>query len=537
MRVNYIALLVVVAAAVLLAFASWFDFQCDDAFIAFRYAQNWAKHGQIAYNIGERVEGYTSFVWVLLLAALHVASIPVPLAAQLLGAASGILLLVFTARLALRLIPKQPLSVAALLALLAGNACVAAWTLGGLETPLYTALLVAALLATATWLERETSRSACFAALVFALATLTRPEAALLFGSVACVLLFSTLRERRLPPGLPQFFASYLAIITTYLFWRKSYYGDLLPNTFHVKTTGTAAALRAQGFDYLGFCAEELGWWFIAGLLGLALLAALHAPSRSAAQRLIVPSSLLFTVAMLGHVASIGGDFLDLYRFLVPTFPLLFASAIAGLDVLWQRVPQRPARPWLGMALALLFFAWYLPHQLALARRAMQQAEPGRRQHGIEPLGWTANYALRWAATGRWLAAHAQPGDWLAVGAAGAMPFFSGLPNIDTFGLCDRTVARQGRIIGSRPGHQRFATTDYLIERAPTFLLIEDYATDHPTPMTHSAFWEQHGYVRIEAEVRTLEHGAPRPFFHYMLAKGERAAQLQKQPLVRVAEP
>src|SRR5579884_1934594 len=41
----------------------------DDAYIPFRYAYNWV-HGQgIVWNPGERVEGYTSFLWVLMAAA------------------------------------------------------------------------------------------------------------------------------------------------------------------------------------------------------------------------------------------------------------------------------------------------------------------------------------------------------------------------------------------------------------------------------------------------------------------------------------
>ena len=45
-------------------------FIADDAFIAFRYVRNpVAGHGT-AFNPGERVEGYSSFLWVLELAAI-----------------------------------------------------------------------------------------------------------------------------------------------------------------------------------------------------------------------------------------------------------------------------------------------------------------------------------------------------------------------------------------------------------------------------------------------------------------------------------
>ena len=42
----------------------------DDAFISFpsRYAQNLAAGNGLVFNVGERVEGYTNFLWVILLA-------------------------------------------------------------------------------------------------------------------------------------------------------------------------------------------------------------------------------------------------------------------------------------------------------------------------------------------------------------------------------------------------------------------------------------------------------------------------------------
>ena len=48
----------------------FFDFLNDDAFISFRYAQNLAEHGELTYNLGERVEGYTNFLWTVLMAGV-----------------------------------------------------------------------------------------------------------------------------------------------------------------------------------------------------------------------------------------------------------------------------------------------------------------------------------------------------------------------------------------------------------------------------------------------------------------------------------
>jgi hypothetical protein len=40
----------------------------EDAFISFRYASNLIQGHGLVYNVGERVEGYTNFLWTLILA-------------------------------------------------------------------------------------------------------------------------------------------------------------------------------------------------------------------------------------------------------------------------------------------------------------------------------------------------------------------------------------------------------------------------------------------------------------------------------------
>src|SRR5262249_18839900 len=53
----------------LLAHAWLYRFQCDDASITFRYAQTLSEGHGLVFNPGlERVEGYTNFLWTLMLA-------------------------------------------------------------------------------------------------------------------------------------------------------------------------------------------------------------------------------------------------------------------------------------------------------------------------------------------------------------------------------------------------------------------------------------------------------------------------------------
>ena len=59
-------LVLAVTAVVWAGSLSWVG---DDAFISFRYARNLAEGNGLVFNVGERVEGYTNFLWTLLMAA------------------------------------------------------------------------------------------------------------------------------------------------------------------------------------------------------------------------------------------------------------------------------------------------------------------------------------------------------------------------------------------------------------------------------------------------------------------------------------
>ncbi|MCY3901568.1 MAG: hypothetical protein OXF76_00280 [Caldilineaceae bacterium] len=66
-----LALLSLLPWLVLLAWHSsvaWF--LTDDAFISFRYTRNLLEGHGLVFNPGERVEGYTNFLWILELAAI-----------------------------------------------------------------------------------------------------------------------------------------------------------------------------------------------------------------------------------------------------------------------------------------------------------------------------------------------------------------------------------------------------------------------------------------------------------------------------------
>ena len=90
--------LVWVVPGVLMLGAFTNRFVQDDAYISFRYAQNLVDRGELTWNAEEEqpLEGYTNFLWVLMIAgAMSLGIEPVP-AAQALGLAFALGTLLLT---------------------------------------------------------------------------------------------------------------------------------------------------------------------------------------------------------------------------------------------------------------------------------------------------------------------------------------------------------------------------------------------------------------------------------------------------------
>ncbi len=165
--------------------ASFFwDLTLDDAFITFRQAERLAR-GMVSYNDYPRVEASSSLAHTFLLAVLHKAGLRTELAARLLGLLA---LVVTSAALAWHAIvasPEEPRgrtawgSWVALAphAVILSSVSVSLWWCYGLETGLWTAVLVVLAVALPAWCRegRRGARSVVIATIAFGV--MVRPKA------------------------------------------------------------------------------------------------------------------------------------------------------------------------------------------------------------------------------------------------------------------------------------------------------------------------------------------------------------------------
>ena len=214
----------------------------DDQMISMRYARNLAEGRGLVWNAGERVEGYTNFGWVLVMAAVHAMGTPPRLASLAVEAVNWALacaVVILTDRLLRRFVQDPPMLLrGAVLVTMALSVDLLFWAVNGFETTLLTAVFVLALVRVVDDAARGTfTAGTC---LIAGLLPLIRSDAADLTGIVLLAGVGLGLRRRWWLAALAA------APLAAHEAFRLQYYGDWLPNTYYLKVAGRS------GLAYLG---------------------------------------------------------------------------------------------------------------------------------------------------------------------------------------------------------------------------------------------------------------------------------------------
>ncbi|HVP38318.1 MAG TPA: hypothetical protein VMS93_03955 [Candidatus Saccharimonadales bacterium] len=445
------AALAAALAALALHARSFLPFLSDDALISLRYARRLLDGQGLTWTDGPPVEGYSNLLWVLLVAGVGRLGLDLVAAARSLGAAGA------AAALAAVALPRPREGASGALAGLAGALAVAlagplaAWTVGGLEQPLVAALLAWALVLSRPLLEPEApGRLAVWApGLLLALLCLARPDGGLFTSAVAAALLAARGAGRAALRTVAQLALLPVLFTAGQLAFRLAYYHAWLPNPALVKVAFTRARLAA-GVAYLGAGGVWLAPLWLAAAVGAGVGLARPA-ARPRALLLLAP-----LVVWGAYLAVVGGDTFPARRQLVP---LIVPAAMLAAGALPAGRPGRRARAAIGLAAA---------GGLLAALLMLQLRDPENRRARQERWEWDGRE------TGlllQRLFGPAQP--LIAVDAAGAIPYWSGLPALDMLGLNDAYLPRHrpagfGR---GRMGHE-LGDAQYVLRRAPDLVVF-----------------------------------------------------------------
>jgi arabinofuranosyltransferase len=370
---RFFRVLIVLVAALAL-FEGWrvFWFLCDDAYIAFRYDSNSLFGWGYTWNPPpfRPVEGYTSFLWVVILDYVwRWLGVEPPDSSNWisLGFSFGSLGIITASTLRLPLSERLERFRTAILAVVllstVSNRTFLAWTSSGLETAMDTFLVL-------LWFHVATFEKpgrAWLAGLVGIAAAmeLCRPDGLLYLALTGIIGLWQLRIARRdggiraldLAPALP------VLIPLVHEVWRYGRYGQLLPNTYYAKHVG---AWPLAGVMYLASFLLEYAYWV---LLFAAIAALVEAIRWTRAEgtgwarqhlddvgvvRAIGVGAVLFH--FLYYTFNVGGDHFEyrVYQHLVPLVPL---ALIWLLDRVWATSAPRV----FGLLAMMTLVGWVIP--------------------------------------------------------------------------------------------------------------------------------------------------------------------------------
>jgi len=353
-----------VIAAILAVHIWFYFFLCDDAYIMFRYARNLTRGRGLVFNVGERVEGYTSLLWVLQLAGGYLLGVSGELFPHVLslGYTAGALLVwwAFIMRQA-NPGPRWAVALVVLLAL-SLNRSWAVWATSGMETRAFTFfVLLAMYMLTRAEQARPSRRTHALAGLsvVLALATFTRPDAQLLFPLIVAYWLITRRRSLR---DLIALILPFVALVGAHYLWRFEYYGVWLPNTYYAKVT---EPWPEMGRRYLSAFVLEYGYYLI-----IPFIAATWHRAAPLSRRIGWLCVAWMTLHAAYYCYRVGGDHFE-FRIFDFYAPLILWMAAEGLVALYLRRPLTAV----GLGAVMLVYSLVIPMSAAINTRFVQPAD------------------------------------------------------------------------------------------------------------------------------------------------------------------
>jgi arabinofuranosyltransferase len=411
----------------------------DDAYISYRYAQNLLDGHGLVYNVGERVEGYSNFLYVLIVAAGLFFFNNAYIVATVINCCCILLsLIIFSSYIARRFSLIHGFSASLLFATLPQ---LWLWTSSGMEPVMVMLTQLMLWICVEKIVIDESSKTARYLLWLLMLVSVLLRADGFIPPFLCCAYLF--IKDRKKPATSSLIFL--ISVIAGYVLWRYNYYGYPLPNTYYVKITGSLVQRLYGAKHQLELLCESS--FMVYGCLligGIAL--SLFSISKSTKVRLsdYISFDIFFIIGWLGYWSYIGGDVYQ-ERFLIVLPPLIIAFFFQSFFKLIK-----------SKKLIFVICCVGVFFQIKLINNDLRFA------YGITH--WEPKYDF-WIDLGEFLKAK-YPNKKLAIDGAGKVPFFSALPIIDMLGINDLVIGHKPTTFGGLPGHDK-TDPDYVFSRRP----------------------------------------------------------------------
>jgi hypothetical protein len=381
-------------------------YDIDDAPITYRYAENLAEGNGFVYNIGERIQGTSTPLYTLILAAVRLLGIPIPSASNALNLLASVATVAATMALVRELIDSFWAALLAGLMLLVQDSFVR-YSMAGMETPVYTLLIVSSLLSFAK--ERR-----LLSAALAGLALLIRLDGLAIAGAI---LLACMVQQRRFPLRettiIAVFFAPWIA-------FSSIYFGSPLPQSMLAKQQHLQVSQASRFWIWEELFVRPLDRGLL--LLPFTLLGIIWSPRKGVA----FPRWLALTSWLGAYLVAytlVGIPFYEWY--LAPALPVLVCFAALGLTSVWEVVGKwTQRRPRVQVVLFAAFLAILLRPYVRHAHLSVR---------GFKD--YLMSVERTRVVVGDWLGRYSDPASRVYAGAIGHLGYASDRYIIDGAGL------------------------------------------------------------------------------------------------------
>ncbi len=431
------------------AFMHW---TCDDAFISYRYAEN-LSHGQgLVFNSGEKVEGFSNFSWVVLLAFFNSFGLSPLWVSKVFSLLFSLLLIGFVFKTA-RVSSVGPVGAILCSFLVSSATSLAYFSMSGLETVLYTFLLLLAVYLNKKFMAAPSQKTLFPLYTVLLWAAITRPEGILFLLISAVYHAGQGLRQKKreslqtiLP--VPLLFLSFYA---GFILLRYVYYADIFPNTFYAKPLGTFVEPGNSAFFV------NISSGLISGSFFLLPLFLFMAHRRFLLQNLY---PILFCLAQVLFM-SYTGDWMAFGRFFFPVFPLVVVLTLTFLSTF--RTGSSTKRHKL-LAPLTAFAVWLVFAGFNGVQTAGALADK-------DDYPYLVMNSRELTKVGKWLRDNFSPDTTISLRRQGAVSYYSRMRSWDFLGLTNKTIARtlyEERDISE----ESRKTSKYIVRQRPDLIIL-----------------------------------------------------------------
>jgi arabinofuranosyltransferase len=404
-------------------------FGSDDAYISFRYAENLFSGNGIVFNKNEFVEGYSNFLYVLLL-------VPFFLFGSDYIYIYSIFLNIIFLLISIILFWKFINEIYGLNYANVGSFFLAfnPWIWINIATGLETSLMLLATLGLFISLHSQNSNAPLNRNIyIFSILLILIRVDGFIIPFIAFIYIFFRLNKYLA-------FRVLLTILITLLFhtfFRYFYYDDFISNTFYNKVSVNFFHRLSRGISYF------LDNFFKTGLF-LVLVIFIFDFFKSNSFRLFLKNisfSYFFIFSFSLYFIFIGGD-IYYERFFVPIFPVIIFVILTFI-------------------FNLKFNKFYFIYSLIVIFSLFYFFSDNR-------FDWSYRKYDMWIALGNKLK-ESDKDSTLAIDAAGKVPFISRLHTIDMLGLNDKHIGKMKSSIKGMPGHEKF-DSNYILSKTPTYI-------------------------------------------------------------------